>query len=298
MKTHDSPSVLQPHTGEFQRPVTMMKTKPTAMALLLVMTSGCITWTYQHQALERRVAALEQGESERRQTLENARRQVETLQEQLEQARIQTRNMADLGARLDTVEEQLRSLHGAIAEIRRTIDTGLSEQNTQRAPLLAQLSALERRLLEVERRTGLAPLIDPNQIPNTPGDIMAQARQAYTSRDFARARVLATALLQRFPQDALADDARLLLGQIHLQENRAAAAAQEFQRLLTEYPTADTVPEAMTHMAEAFVRLGWCTQAQRTLRLLVERHGTTPQAQAARQRLEEIRHLPRAACSQ
>jgi TolA-binding protein len=272
------------------------------LLLAALAAPGCFAMKSEVQSLDWRVTAIERGETQRRQLLADAQRQVEALNQQLEQARAQTRNMADLGARLDGLDEQLRGIHGAITEIRQALQTSTQDESTARTQLIqqisGQLSAIERRLTEVERRVGLAPAVDPAQIPQNPADIIAQARQAYTARDWARARALANALLQRAPQDANADDARLLLGQVNLQENRAAAAAQEFQRLLTEYPTADTVPEAMAQMAEAFVRLGWCTQAQRTLRLLMERHGTTPQGRAARTRLEEVRRLPRAACSQ
>jgi TolA-binding protein len=281
----------------------MLRRGPLSALLLALVAPGCFAMKSEVQSLDWRIGAIERADVQRRQLLIDAQQQVAALNEQLEQARAQTRNMADLGARLDGIEEQLRSLRGALDEVRVALQTSIGEETSQRTQLAQQLSGqlttIERRITEVERRVGLAPAVEANQIPSAPAEIVAQARQAYANRDYVRTRALANALLQRpSPEPNQAAAARLLLGMVSMQENRAAAAAQEFQRLLTDYPTSDSVPEAMAQMSEAFVRLGWCTQAQRTLRLLIDRHGSTPQGQAARRRLEEVRRLPRAACTQ
>jgi TolA-binding protein len=263
--------------------------------------AGCFASSSQVNALEGRMSAVERADETRRRQLsdavDSATRQVQTLTQQLEQARAQTRNLADVGARIDGLEEQLRTINGTLSELRRTTETNTTDVTTLRSAILTQLTAAERRVTEIERRIGLAPAVDPNQIPTAPADIMTEARQAYTNRDFNRARALATALVQRAPQDPLADDARLLLGRTYVQENRYATAIQEFQHILSDYPTGDTVPDALTEMSEAFVRLGMCTPARNTLHILIDRHGGTPQGQAARQRLREVERMPRSACT-
>ena len=278
----------------------MRTTSQRSIALVLALaaaSSGCLVFKSDYERLEARVTAAEQADQQRRRQLsdaiDNATRQVQTLNEQLENARTQTRNLANIGSRIDGLEEQLRTISGGVAECRHALEQG-TVSNTE---LHSQLTALEHRITELERRTGLAPAVDPNQIPQVPAEIMNQARQALTARDFNRARALANALIQRAPLDPLADDARLLVGRSYMQDNRAATAVQEFQRLLTDYPAGDTIPDALTEMVEALIRLGLCAPAQRTLRILIDRHGSTPQGQAARRRLEEVRHLPRAACT-
>lgn len=281
---------------------TLVSVKTALSVVLLVTTApACLTLASQTDALQTRVVTLEHAEADRRRLLHDAEAQVQALTAQLDQARAQTRNLADLGARLDGIEEQLRQLHGAIDETQRSVTTTVStlgaDQTAQRQEIATRLAAIEHRITEVERRVGLAPAVDPAQIPNAPADIITQARQALTNRDFIRARALASALLQRSPQDALADDARLVIARSHVAENHNATAVQEYQQLLNDFPSGDTVPDALSEMAEALVRLGLCVPAQRTLRILIERHAQTPQGQAARHRLEEVRHLPRATCT-
>ncbi len=272
----------------------MRSTVVALVASLGSVLSGC--WVtageYDHTrtALEARIQSLESNDQQRRQQLQEAvdqaTAQVHTLNEQLEQARTQTRNLADLGARLDTVDERLRTLTGGLDDVRHALD-----EDTQARTQLAT------RVETIERRVGIAPLVDPSQLPADNGQLLALANTAYTTaHDNARARYLAQVLLQRAPQDPLADNAMLLVAQSWLAENRAATAVQVFQQLLQTYPTGDVIPDALSSLAEAFVNLRMCTEAQRTLRLLIERHGNTPAGQAARARLEAVRHLPRDAC--
>ena len=271
-------------------------------AVLTFASSGCFATSSEHDVLQRRVVAMdtrlhaiEAADHDRQAQLTRADQQVRMLNEQLEQARTQTRNLADLGARLDGIDEQIRQLHGSTDEVRRTVETNGTDESTQRQELANRLSAIERRVHEARVQMRLDQP-DPQEIPSTPADIMTQARSAMTAQQYDRVRLLAGTLLQRTPQDPLADDAQLLVAQSYGAQNRNATAVQEFQRLLATYPSADTVPQALSDMAEALVRLGLCVPAQRTLRLLIDRSASSPQGQAARRRIEEVRRMPRTVC--
>jgi TolA-binding protein len=272
---------------------TVTLRKPLALWALVVATSACWVTTSEHDRvkadLDRRLGALENNDRQRReqlqQAVDQATAQVRTLNEQLEQARAQTRNLADLGTRFDAMDERLRTLNGALDELRHALDES-TQARTQ----------LDTRLTAAERRIGIAPVVDPSQIPADNAQLLAMARTAFDSREYARARFLTQTLLTRAAQDPLADDALLLQARCLIAENRAASAVQELNRLMQTYPQGDAVPEALAVLSEAFVNLRMCTQAQRTLRLLVERHGRTPAGTAARARLEQVRTLPREAC--
>lgn len=265
------------------------------LVALAAMSTGC--WVTSSEAdhtrrtLETRIRALETNDQQRREQLneavERATAQVRTLNEQLEQARTQTRNTADLGARMESFEERIRTLNGAIEELRHSLDEG----SQARGQVATRVEAMERRL-------GIAPMVDPSQVPAENPALLALARQAFEGRDYPRARFLAQALVTRAATDPLADDAVLLVGRTQLAENRAATAVQELNRLMQNYPTGDAVPEALATLAEAFTNLRMCTQAQRTLRLLIERHGRTPAGTQAPARLEAVRRLPREACNE
>ncbi|MBL8679970.1 MAG: hypothetical protein JNK05_12425 [Myxococcales bacterium] len=258
------------------------------------LAQGCFASSSAHEALDRRVGVIEANERQRRPQLEEQERRVGTLIENLERVRNQLGSVADMANRMEGFDRDIRAIRGLVDEMRQTLgDVG--ENRTQLSQVLARI---EERVLQLERRTGLAPAVDPASIPADNAALIADAGRALDARDFVRVRALATALLSRAPQDALADDARMLLGRASMVEQRWATAIQEFRRLVADYPQGDKVPDALAEMAEGFVRLGWCTEAQRSLRLIGERYASSPRAAAARTRLDEVRRLPRSACSQ
>jgi TolA-binding protein len=255
---------------------------------------GCFASSSAHEALDRRVSTIEANERQRRPQIETQERRVSALIDSLERVRTQLGSVADMANRMEGFDRDIRELRGAVEQLRAT----LGDVGENRTQLSQVLSRIEERVLLLERRTGLAPAVDPASIPADNAALITDANRSLQNNDLVRVRALATALLSRAPQDPLADDARMLLGQASMREQRWATAIQEFRRLVADYPQGDRVPDALAEMAEGFVRLGWCTEAQRSLRLIVDRYASSPRAAAARTRVEEVRRLPRSACSQ
>ncbi|MDP3275443.1 MAG: tetratricopeptide repeat protein [Deltaproteobacteria bacterium] len=265
-----------------------------AWMALAATATGCFASTSAHQALDRRVGVIEANERQRRPQVQEQEQRVATLIESLERVRNQLGSVADTANRMETLDRDIRTLRGEVQEIRQLIgDAG--EGRTQLSGLV---SRIDGRVLELERRTGIAPVVDPSQIPQDNAALIALANRAFDANDLPRVRALANALLGRAPQDAMADDARYLLGRAAMSESRWASAIQEFRRVAADSPQGDRIPDSLADMAECFVRLGWCNEAQRTLRLLIERYASSPRTAAARTRTDEIRRLPRAACTQ
>ncbi len=265
-----------------------------AFSLAIASINGCFASSSAHEALDRRVGVIEAGERTRRPQLEEQQRRVAALIEDLERVRNQLGSVADMGNRLEGFDRDIRLLRGSLDELRATMgDVG--EARTQLSGLL---SRVDGRVLELERRAGIAPAVDPSSIPQDNAALIADAQRALDAQNYVRLRALVAALLGRAPQDPLADDARFILGRAAMAEQRWATAIQEFRRLAADFPAGDKVPDAVAEMAECFVRLGWCTEATRSLRLLTERYASSPRAAAARTRLTEISRMPRAACTQ
>ena len=166
---------------------TVTLRKPLALWALVAATSACWVTTSEHDRvktdLDRRLGALENNDRQRReqlqQAVDQATAQVRTLNAQLEQARAQTRNLADLGTRFDAMDERLRTLNGALDELRHALDES-TQARTQ----------LDTRVTAAERRIGIAPVVDPSQIPADNAQLLAMARAAFDAREYARARFL------------------------------------------------------------------------------------------------------------
>jgi outer membrane protein assembly factor BamD (BamD/ComL family) len=78
-----------------------------------------------------------------------------------------------------------------------------------------------------------------------------------------------------------------------VQESKYPNAAAEFQKVLTAYPSAPEVPEAMWQLSLAFVQLHFCTDARALLGDLVKRYPKSPRATDAKTELKTIAKLPK-----
>lgn len=281
--------------------------RPHAAAILLVAlgavgVQGCLVTTQTHDALVQRVDVIERASQAQRRELDEAREHIRQLQERADAAEVRSRAIADQAVRLESAEETLRAVRGSVTELQQRVSDANNLPAAVRSTLMPEindrLAALDRRLLAAEQRVGIAPLVPADQIPADAAGILAAAQSALDGRDYNRARFLTGVLLDRFARDATADDARLVNARSFAAENRNANAVQEYRRIVQDFPQSDLMPRVLNEMAEAFVRLTMCGPAQSTLRTLTERFPQAPEAAVARRRIEEIRRLPRAACSE
>ncbi|MEZ4409529.1 MAG: hypothetical protein R3A52_24110 [Polyangiales bacterium] len=224
-----------------------MRAPRLAAVVALSLTAGCWVTSSEHDAtrrtLETRIHSLETNDQRRREQLneavEQATAQVRTLNEQLEQARTQTRNLADLGARLDTVEERIRTLTGALDEARHA-DESASQSRTQVA----------NRIEAVERRLGILPAVDPSQVPADNTQLL-RAGAAGLRRAGLPSRALAGALLQRAAQDPRRRRAALCPRPARREPRSDGRTGP--QPPAPDLPQGDAVPDALATLAEAFV---------------------------------------------
>lgn len=115
-----------------------------------------------------------------------------------------------------------------------------------------------RRLLPALLGLVLLSACGPRQARITqlgPSELYEQGMAAYEARRYTRA----VELLERFVQQHLGDErvpeARLTLGRSYMARREYVTAASEFQRLVTDYPTHPSAPEARFGMCEAYFRL-------------------------------------------
>jgi tol-pal system protein YbgF len=94
--------------------------------------------------------------------------------------------------------------------------------------------------------------------------------------------------LARFPDGPRAVESHYYLGECNFANERYPEAAAEFQRVVTDYPTARLVPAAYLKMGRAYVELEERSLAEKAFRTLIEKHPTTEEAKQARAALTEL----------
>ena len=244
---------------------------------------------------EARLAALEAGISEQRETLTASLGEAQTkmleLETLLERAtQVVTRNSADLGTEVAELREELQSIRGELAEVQQEV-TRTQTRMTEQQRLIGE------RLTAVARRAGIDMPVDPSAIPADQAEHLAAANAALERDDHSTARALFRAYVEQYADDENADDALYAIGRSYLAQGRPRSALGEFRRVLSTYPRGDAVDRTLFDMAEAFYRLHACTDARSALEALLQAHRNSSLADQARQKLRDIRRAPRGYCT-
>lgn len=271
-----------------------------ALAAGSALLSACIATTQQTDALARRVDQLESRTTtletglgqELRGEISTAKTKVAELEEVLERATtVVTRTSADTGAQVEQLGTQIATQEGQIAELRHELER-LQEEFRE------QQTDYEARMKKIARRAGIDMPLDEAEIPTDRQQHWDRAQQAMEAREYSTARALYRAYLQRYREDAHADDAQLAIGRSYLLEDRPATALGELRHVIADFASGDAVPAALLGMADAFYRLHACTDARTALDTLIRAHGRSPQAAEARNRLRDIQRAPSGYCSE
>jgi tol-pal system protein YbgF len=94
-------------------------------------------------------------------------------------------------------------------------------------------------------------------------------------------------LVERFPQNPLADDAQLLLGELHFMRHGYAEAAAAFREVLHRWPHGDKAPEAQLKLADCQFAQGRQAAGREALRAVIAHYPRSPVARQARRRLAQ-----------
>jgi len=104
-------------------------------------------------------------------------------------------------------------------------------------------------------------------------------------------------MYERYKTDAQADNAQYWIGASYLVENRPATALAELRKVIESFRGGDAVDEALLDMAEAFYRLKACSDARTTLDTLIKTQPTSPLVEKAKNKLKDLKKLPKDYCT-
>ncbi len=266
-------------------------------AWLISALGGCFLWTSAGQGEQLRFELeAEKGRLQRLEEAQNAQleqlRQAETkAQESIEQLEgvieratsVVQRNSADVTVQVSELETKLAVAEGRLAELQYTVEELKKAQSEVKATAA----------------TGGAtnPAAEEDVIPADKSEHYSAAYRAYTERDYAKARTLFRAYVERYKTDTQADNAQYWIGASYLLENRPATALAELRKVIESYRSGDAVDESLLDMAEAFYRLKACSDAKTTLDTLIKTQTTSPLIAKAKEKLAAIKKLGSDYCS-
>ncbi|MFT3927337.1 MAG: hypothetical protein QM778_32685 [Myxococcales bacterium] len=265
-------------------------------AWLITTLSGCFLWTSSGEgdqlrrdldAEQARVQKLEAAQNAQLEQLKQAEAKAQQSIDQLEgvierATTVVQRNSADVTVQVSDLSTKLAVAEGRIAELQFSVEELKKTQTESKA---AGASA------------GGEATPAADAIPSDKNEHYAAAYRAYSDRDFAKARSLFRAYIDRYKTDAQSDNAQYWIGASYLIENRPATALGELRKVIENFRGGDAVDEALLDMAEAFFRLKACSDAKTTLDTLIKTQTSSPLVEKAKEKLKAIKKLPKDSCT-
>jgi TolA-binding protein len=229
----------------------------------------------------------------------------------------QNDQLEQLRAAETKAQKSIDDLEGVIDRATTVVQRNSADVTVQVSELQTKLAVVEGRMAEMqfaveELKKGAAShpattasvgggaggeVASADQVPADKTEHYAAAYRAYSDRDFTKARNLFRAYIDKYKTDAQADNAQYWIGASYLVENRPATALAELRKVIESFRGGDAVDEALLDMAEAFYRLKACSDARTTLDTLIKTQPNSPLAEKAKQKLKDMRKLPKDACT-
>ncbi|HET7755281.1 MAG TPA: tetratricopeptide repeat protein [Anaeromyxobacteraceae bacterium] len=196
------------------------------------------------------------------------------------------RTGADVVARQDQMQDELRKLSGSLEEERHRL-----------ASVDEALSSMQKRVDDVEsvlRGSGalaqadLRRKLEAIQRPDGPAGYVGLAREQQQAGETAVARALYDELTRKWPTAPEAAEAWFQLGSIAANDQRHRDAILMFGKVAQEFPKSERAPEAMLRTGDALRAMNMRQDAIGVFSEIPKRYPRTPAAAEAQQRLKEL----------
>ncbi len=247
-------------------------------------STGCLTLKVEHDELRDKVYKLESSTVDRSsqldQQIEEADAKLAELQGKLDEAeRLLRGSQATIGARMNTVEEEVAELRGATENAELVTATNQQAQQELRAEVDQRLRSLEEKLNEA------------TNIPENKDELWSEAERQLQRKNFKQARQLWRTFISRYPGDPKLAEANFKVGLTFYSERDYKSALGQFYRIIQEFSEDPVVPDALYYSGLGFARLGQCKNAMAYFEALLRpKSGASAQYQkAAREQVDIIK---------
>jgi tol-pal system protein YbgF len=237
----------------------------TALVALLLGGSGCfwVTTAHEGKQIRKNVAAIDKRVATNEDALGS---KVIELKEVLAKAtKLLTRNSADLGAEVDSLERDMATLNGLVAQATEIASEIKAAQERDRKIVLDRLTELETRLAKLDEQVNKEPV-------KTASQLFQEGKSFLDSRSYNDAVEAFKTLAVKYPKDKLADDAQYYRGEALYRGGNHQLALGELQKVFEKYPDSNWAPTALYRAGEAALELKWCTDARAYFTVLMQKY--------------------------
>jgi tol-pal system protein YbgF len=238
-------------------------------ACLVVPAIGCVT-VAEHRKLEKRLVALERGESASASGLDDERGRL-----------------AELGSEVERLEGEVERLTGRVEVAEHQVQQALTEAKAARADAAAAASAVPAG----SGPQDAAPAGEAVDGANS-GELDAYryARSAWSDGNPDACIDRFRNFLQTYPSSNYAENASYWMADCYFKRGDFKTAVLRFDDVVARYPAGKRAPDALYRQGEALLRLGpgYGKAAGKAFERVIEEYPESARAQEARKQLEVL----------
>jgi tol-pal system protein YbgF len=271
-----------------------MKRALTAFGLILIFVagfSGCITTSGSQQnqqdigRLQARIAELEKRQTD----LEARFAGV-------------TEKSAEAYLAMDEMRQQVANMQGKFEEAEYSSSKYAKETEGLRTYMGAQLSTLDKRMKEVEKKLNISNAQSLDRLPaaggaaaivaggdKKPEDLYNEAYNAYRAMNLEKAKALFGQFLKKYKRHKKAADARFYLADSFYKQQDYENAILEFDRVTADYPGSKRTKTAYLNLGLCFENMGSKADARLFYEKVVSDYPGTQEAKIAKKKLQLMR---------
>jgi len=269
-------------------------------AILLI--AGCVA-PNQYEALETRVAIIEQNNSRR-----NALDQANTddlghlKQEMGDFSKTTRENYAEVKYDIQQLKDNFHRIQGRLEELHYKFGINGQERQESLEKRLERLdNAISRnyeKVLALEKYMGFEPSMPgspgrnndsvSSEIQNTEDGLYSYAKKLFDQGDLENARGQFEIFISKYPDSKNADNARFWIADSYYVEKWYEKAILEYQKVLENYPNSNKNAAARLKQGYAFAALGEKANARLILKELITRYPNSQEAKYAKEKFKNL----------
>ncbi len=252
---------------------------------LALTATGCFAFVTKEEgdAMTKKIATLEAKNKQLESTLAELSGNTSAMQSKMQKAvdeatKVLTRNNADVGLTVQKTQADLAALTGRVDDV----DT---RETAHYKSLSESRAAMDTKVEQLVNNTTTAK---SPPIPETADGAFSEAKKRFDAKQWADARRVLDAFMNRYASDARAPQAQFMIGDSYLKEQKFANAINAFLKVIEGFPKAEVVPDAMFEAGDAFYQLKYCGDARVYFQELLKRYPKSEWKKDATQKLKDL----------
>jgi len=279
-----------------------------ALSILLI-PGASFAASREQQEMQRDIAQLQDQVRTLQSGFDQKMAALQTLVEQaLEAGNKANTNVSVLNSSVtQTLDRELKDALRPIAGLTAKVDNvnnDLSDVRSSMTDLTTQINRLQQQLTDINNAIKVIQAPPPAPPPSNNPEAAANnahppakvvyegARNDYSSGKSDLAAGEFSDFVRWYPDDPLAPDAQLVIGEIHLSQQKYDIAVTDFDAILERYPENKVTPDAWFMKGMALKQAGRRNDAATEFRSLIKKYPRSDRADQAAQQLRALGLTP------